>query len=155
MPQYVDTRCIELSGTVRACPGLYRDCFTFTFTLQNLLKGQTKALCRINRTNKMSQVNWCLLTINQLSSCFGHHFMPIVRRARLFRTACGVCLVMLVVVVWSWDASCVHKVEPIIEGIFVVMLHIYGCNPRQETTWTKPVIRSLCRGVCKVANSDY
>jgi hypothetical protein len=39
--------------------------------------------------------------------------MPIIRRTRtrLFRTACGVCLVMLVVVVWSWDASCAHCVK--------------------------------------------
>jgi hypothetical protein len=39
--------------------------------------------------------------------------MPIIRRTRtrLFRTACDVSLVMLVVVVWTWDASCVHCVE--------------------------------------------
>ena len=36
--------------------------------------------------------------------------MPIVRRTRLFKSACGVLLVVLVVVVWSWDVSDVHSV---------------------------------------------
>ena len=31
--------------------------------------------------------------------------MPIARRARLLKTACGVCLVTLAVVAWSWDVS--------------------------------------------------
>jgi len=34
--------------------------------------------------------------------------MSIVRRKRLYKTVCGVCLVVLAVVVWSWDANCVH-----------------------------------------------
>jgi hypothetical protein len=33
--------------------------------------------------------------------------MPIIRRTRLFNAAYGVFLVVLAVVVWSWDASCV------------------------------------------------
>jgi hypothetical protein len=33
-------------GTLRACPGMYRDCFTFTFTLLNvLLQKQALFLC--------------------------------------------------------------------------------------------------------------
>ena len=36
--------------------------------------------------------------------------MPIIRRTRLFKTAFGVYLVALAVVVWSWDISGVHSV---------------------------------------------
>jgi hypothetical protein len=48
---------------------------------------------------------------NLLTLIQSHHvsgtIMPIIKRTRtrLFRTAGGVCLVMLVVVVWSCDAS--------------------------------------------------
>ena len=43
------TDCLEVwepqpPGTLRDCAGLYRDCFTLTFPLQNILTGQTKAL---------------------------------------------------------------------------------------------------------------
>ena len=37
--------------------------------------------------------------------------MPIVRRTRLFKTSCGVLLVVLAVVVWSWDVNGVHTVK--------------------------------------------
>jgi hypothetical protein len=40
--------------------------------------------------------------------------MPIIRRTRLFKTACGVCLVVLAVVVWTWDVSSGHSVRVII-----------------------------------------
>ena len=36
--------------------------------------------------------------------------MPIVRRTRLFKTACDVCLVAQTVVLWRWDVSGEHSV---------------------------------------------
>ena len=40
--------------------------------------------------------------------------MPIVKRTRLYKTACGVSMVVLAVVVWSWDASCVHCMKVVL-----------------------------------------
>jgi hypothetical protein len=45
--------------------------------------------------------------------------MHIVRRTRIFKTACGVCLVVLAVVVWSWDVSSVHCVRDVIRLLAV------------------------------------
>ena len=38
-------------------------------------------------------------------------FRAIIRRAILSMTACGVCLVVPAVVVWSWDVSGEHSVR--------------------------------------------
>ena len=36
--------------------------------------------------------------------------MPIIRRTRLFNAAYGVFLVVLAVIVWSWDANSAHSI---------------------------------------------
>jgi hypothetical protein len=59
--------------------------------------------------------------------------MPIVRRTRLFTTACVVCLVVLAVVVWSWDVSSVHSVKVVIRISFHVVHTAYVPAPHDNS----------------------
>ena len=52
------------------------------------------------------QLIWCLS--NFISTCFGHHYAHHQENKSVHcRIWCSV-LVVMAVVVWSWDASCVH-----------------------------------------------
>jgi hypothetical protein len=66
--------------------------------------------------------------------------MPIVRRTRLFKIECGVCLVVLAVVVWSWDVSSVHRVKVVIRittltlcSLFTSKLHTTTASTTRQT----------------------
>jgi len=48
--------------------------------------------------------------------------MAIIRRTRLFIAASGDCLVVLAVVVWSRDASCVHCVKVVLRNVFCLQV---------------------------------
>jgi hypothetical protein len=37
--------------------------------------------------------------------------MPIVMKTRIFKTACGVCLVVLAALAWTWDVNSEHRVR--------------------------------------------
>ena len=59
--------------------------------------------------------------------------MPIIRRTILSMTACGVCLVVMGVVVWSWDVRGEHSVRvattrqtphAVIDNIVLLMMGI-------------------------------
>jgi hypothetical protein len=50
--------------------------------------------------------------------------MPIVRRTRIFKTACGVCLVVLAAVVWSWDVSSVRTLHSVLKILVLLTMDI-------------------------------
>ena len=63
--------------------------------------------------------------INRLSTCFGHHYAH-RQENKTCKTACGVCLVVLAVVVWSWDVNSVHSVKVVfrlVESLLITNKH--------------------------------
>ena len=52
--------------------------------------------------------------------------MPIIRRIILSMTACGVCLVVLAVVVWRWDVSGEHSVRVAVLAVVVWSWDVSG-----------------------------
>jgi len=44
-----------------------------------------------------------------------------------YKTACGVCLVVLAVVLWSWDVSCADCVKVVIGCVGCVRMEL-GCE---------------------------
>ena len=53
------------------------------------------------------QLIWCLLS-NFISTCFGHHYAHHQENKSVHCRIWCSALVVMAVVVWSWDASCVH-----------------------------------------------
>ena len=64
--------------------------------------------------------------------------MPIVSRTRLFKTACGVWLVALAVVVCSWDVSIGHGVKAesfhTVPNAYVPAAHDHSQRNQPNTT---------------------
>ena len=59
--------------------------------------------------------------------------MPIVRRTRLLKTACGVCLVVLAAVVWSWDVAVSRIATLTLCSTLTSQLHTTAASTTRQT----------------------
>jgi len=64
--------------------------------------------------------------IRRFSTCFGHRYAHRQENKFFFKTACCVCLVVLAVLVWSWDVSSEHTVFTAYVSIIPPLLHTHS-----------------------------
>ena len=79
-----------------------------TIRMRTKIRGIIVDKCKAEEreTNKM-QLIWCFIP-NFISTCFGHHYAHHQKNKSVHCRIWCSALVVMAVVVWSWDAICVH-----------------------------------------------
>ena len=112
--------------------------FNFTFKCSHVLTLDSKSY-RWRERNQQDATN-LMLIIKLLSQRVSGIIMPIIRRTRVHCRIWCSALVVMAVVVWSWDASCVHCED--YAAVHTLVLLMVGIM-MSETCWDKSLIINI------------